>query len=409
MKTPEIIVIGAGASGITAAIQAAKRGLKVTILEANEKPGKKIYATGNGKCNLTNAKMDISCFRGSNPEFINNVISRFNYQDTIKYFSELGLMFKDKNGYLYPASGQASSVVEALVTECRRLDIKILCQLKIEKLYKNKNKFIVVTDNDKFMADAVILACGSFAGISEKKLPNVSGYDMAKQFGHKIIPLVSALTGMRCRNKSFYKKSAGVRCDGEIQLYSEGKLMGSDVGELQLTDYGISGIPVFQLARYASYSIRNKKETCIRADFMPSVTENELKKVLRAKIDRNPECRMSEYMNGIINDKLSAALLEYAGINADKKGKLISDDELLRLVYCIKNYKDYVMEINGFQAAQVLAGGVSLDEINENMESVYEKNLFITGELLDADGICGGYNLQWAWATGYIAGNEVFK
>lgn len=414
MKVPGIIVIGAGASGMTAAIEAAKRGFKVTIIEANDKPGKKIYATGNGKCNLTNKKMDVSCFRGSDIKLIASVLERFGYKDTINYFSELGLMFKDRNGYIYPASGQASSVVKSLVLECEKNDIKILCKVTALNVLKSADIFTVETDNGNYKADGVILSTGSKAGILPGKLPKINGYDITKKLGHKIIPLQPALTGIKCKNNAFYKEVQGVRCDGKIMVYSDNRLAGSDMGELQLTSYGISGIPAFQVSRYAAYSLYNKKNTYIQVDFMPDISSQELISKITYKIHGNPNIKISEYLNGILNNKLAEAIVNYAGINKNITGRDIKEGrDKKRIIGClvqaIKEYKDKVTGVNEFKDAQVLAGGVSLKEIKKNMESAYVKNLYITGEVLDADGICGGYNLQWAWATGYIAGNSILK
>ncbi len=414
MKTKKIIIIGAGASGMVAAIESAKRGFSVTILEVNEKPGKKIYATGNGRCNITNIKMDASYFRGTDITLIESVIERFGYEDTMNYFGELGLMFKDRNGYVYPASGQAASVVNSLVMECDKLNIKILCKVEVKNVNKKNDRFYIDTDNGKFDADGVILSCGSMAGIMANKLPKASGYDFAKGFGHKIIPLVSSLTGMKCGNTSFYKETSGVRCDGNINVYSDDKLLAEDKGELQLTAYGVSGIPTFQVCRYAAYSIKNKKNTYIQIDFMPEISKEELYKQIIKRINRNERLTMPEYLNGILNDKLAVALVSQSGMDRCMKGCDIlkskgGKDKLQNLVNYIKEYNDKVTGINEFKDAQVIAGGVSLKEVDDNMQSIYSENLYMTGEMLDVDGICGGYNLQWAWATGYIAGNSICK
>lgn len=419
-----IIVAGAGASGMVAAIEAAKRGMDVTILEANDRAGKKIYATGNGRCNLTNRRMKISCYNGTDKAFIKSVLDRFGYAETIEYFSELGLMFKDRDGYIYPMSGQAASVAEALLSECKRLDIKILCNVTARDITVNKNRsdgYIVscITGDGKkmtFTAEGVILSCGSIAGISPKKYPAGSGYDLAKRAGHSIAPLVSSLTGIRCKNESFYRTASGVRCDAVIVIYekaSDGteRMLASDKGELQLTDYGVSGIPAFQVSRHAAYSIRDRSVTdtyCI-IDFLPDVSEQELRAAMRRRIERNGENTVLQYFNGILNDKLARALLQASGISVKKRGKELKQSDIDRIAGIIKHFRDSAAAVNDFQNAQVLAGGVRLTELTDSMESVYAKNLYITGELLDADGICGGYNLQWAWATGYIAGNAVLS
>lgn len=407
MKDKKVIVCGAGASGMVAAIMAAIKGHKVTILEANEKPGKKIYATGNGKCNLTNSLMSSSCFRGTNDEFINDIIGRFGYDETILFFKELGLLFKNKNGYVYPKSAQASSVVECLLLECERVGVNIICNDAVLDIIKTRDTFIVKTSSNIFECDAVILSSGSKAGINSNKLPLSTGYDIAKSFGHKLIPIVPALTGLKCKNKKLYKIVSGVRCDAKITLYSHNEIKSFDEGEIQLTDYGVSGIPVFQICRYAGYSLKSKQDTYIAVDFMPDYEKEDIINLLLYKIKRNPNNTLLEYFNGILNSKLALGFIKVAGEDENTRGYDIRDNQIKRLVDMIKGYKDVVMETNNFQNAQVCAGGVSLNEVTLNMESKLVEGLYITGELLDVDGMCGGYNLQWAWATGYIVGMEI--
>lgn len=408
-REKSVIVIGAGASGMVAAIETAKRGIRVTVLEMNDKPGKKIYATGNGRCNLTNTRMELSCFNGTDRDFISSVIDRFGYKDTMEYFSRLGLMFKDRNGYIYPLSGQASSVVQVLINKMEELDIKILCNVEAVDIKKKADLFNVITAKGNYLCNGVIMATGSMAGINTKKLPKNTGFDIAKSFDHKIIPQVPALTGLKCKNKRFYKISGGVRCDGKISIYSKDKLVASDMGELQLVDYGVSGIPAFQVCRHAGYSLRNKKDTYVVLDFMPEYSEEFIREKLSENIKGNPDLGLGFYLGGMLNNKLAKGILDSLNMDEAAKGGALKDKELGKIAHCIKNYSDEVIGTNDFQIAQVCAGGVSLKELNENMESKYVEDLYMTGELLDADGICGGYNLQWAWATGYIAGNNILK
>ena len=408
MSDKKVVIIGAGASGMVAAIEAAKNGYDVTVLEAGDKPGKKIYATGNGKCNLTNENMDMSNFRGTDIGFIEKIISRFDKEETKRYFKELGLMLKDKNGYVYPLSGQASSVVYGLENKCRQLDVKILCSQRVEKVEDAGNrKFIIYTENQKYISDFLIIATGSYAGIPEKKRIHYSGYEIAKQYGHKLIPVVPSLTGIYCKNKEIYKKISGVRTDGRISLYIDKKLIESELGELQLTDYGVSGIPTFQLARCAGYGLKDKKDVSVKIDFLPDISREELYTHLKSKITDNSRGNMQDYLNGVLNNKLIKGLMESIKFDVMSKGKNISEEKLYEIVDGIKNYKDEVVKINDIAYAQVCAGGVSLKTIDENLESIYREGLYFTGEVLDADGKCGGYNLQWAWATGYVAGNSL--
>lgn len=412
-KNRSIIVAGAGASGMVAAIEAAKRELFVTLIEANDEVGKKIYATGNGRCNLTNRKMSEENFRSQNMAFVKEIIDRFGYKETLSYFGELGLCFKDRDGYIYPRSGQASSVAEVLYTACLLYGVHIVLGSPVKAIEKQDNRFIVKTDDKVYRAEGVILACGSLAGIQKGKQLKINGYDLAKSLGHGMIPIVSSLTGLKCENEDFYKAVSGVRCDGKIELWIENdgnyEMIACDDGELQLTAYGVSGIPAFQVSRYAAYGIREKKSVQIKIDFLSGMTLNEIIDMIREKSKRNKNITILQCFTGVLNDKLAAALIKETDTDIHKKVRCIDDSIIIRLAAIIKSYTDNVRGTNDFTAAQVLAGGMRLDEFETTMESKLVSNLYMTGEMLDADGMCGGYNLQWAWATGYIAGNHILK
>lgn len=407
----KVIIVGAGASGLVAAIMAAKKGFDVLVFESNEKPAKKIYATGNGKCNLTNSLMDKTCYRSDDIKKVEDVLSVFGFNETKKFFDDLGIILKDRNGYFYPNSNQAASVAEALVYECERLNIKIVCSSEVREVLVMKDKSFslkvfskLVGSQATYICDKLILACGSNSGVSNKNINKITGYDMAKSLGHEIVPVVSALTALRCKNKKFYNMASGVRCDVLAEVFVDNKLLGSDAGELQLTDYGVSGIPVFQISRFASYGIYYNNDVRIHIDFMPTHTVEELSAYINKILLNNSLVSVSKCLLGMLNSKLVDAILSELKI---KKDTLLKNEDIDNIIYKIKNFEDVVIATNDIQNSQVSAGGVKLSQMDHNMQSKLVENLYITGELLNVDGICGGYNLQWAWATGYIAGKDL--
>lgn len=399
-----IAIIGGGASGMAAAI-AAKRQNKsasVNIFEHKDIPGKKILSTGNGRCNLTNEYMETSCFRSDCPEKIAPVLKRFSENDTLHFFQELGLLTKSRNGYIYPRSDQASAVLSVLRTELKRLGIEVLVNTHVKEIGQTKKGFRIYTDDKNYLADKVILTTGSKAA---KVLgSDGSGYAMAKAFGHKIIPVVPALVQLKV-DKFPFAKASGVRCDACVNAYVNQKLVASDTGELQITAYGISGIPVFQISRYMARALHDKKKAEVIVDFLPQMTDAQLLEFFSNRKQTFKHLNAESFLVGIFNQKLIPILLGLSGIKTNVMAASFTKEQLERLVYQCKHTKLSISDTNGFDNAQICAGGVSLNEININtMESCHINGLFLAGELLDADGICGGYNLQWAWATGVIAG-----
>lgn len=390
-KNRSIIVVGAGASGMVAAIEAAKRGIDVTLLEANSEAGKKIYATGNGRCNLTNKKMSEEYFRSRNMDFVKEIIDSFGYKETISYFEELGLCFKDREGYIYPRSGQASSVAIVLYNTCLLYGVHIVLESPVISIEKKNDFFAVKTMNREYRSKGVVLSCGSLAGIPKEKQLKINGYDLAKSLSHGMIPIVSSLTGLKCENKDFYMASSGVRCDGKIELFAENhgnyQLIACDEGELQLTAYGVSGIPAFQVSRYAAYGIREKKNLQLRIDFQHNMTIDDIINMINVKRTKNKNITILQCFIGVINDKLAKALIKELNTDVNIKACSIDNGLIRKLTEKIKFYTDRITGVNDFASAQVLAGGIRLDEFKTTMESKLVSNLYLTGEMLDADGM----------------------
>lgn len=406
----DIIVTGAGPAGCICAITAARKGAKVLVLEKSDKPLKKLLATGNGKCNFTNAYMESNCFRG-NRNLVNEILPRFGKNETIDFFREIGIYPKNKNGYYYPCSEQASSVAHALITEMQHLDISVKCSIRIEKIEKRKQYFEIDTGKDRYTSKSVVIACGL------KAAPNLgsdgSMFGMIKEFGHRFMPIVPALCGFYCKGADF-KTLAGVRTGASVGVYVEDELVAEDTGELQLTEYGISGIPVFQVSRFASLALYEKKNVTVTLSFLPELTDEELaleltRRINRAKAFGNSR-EIQELLNGLLPQKLSKEMENHISKNYSAF-KHMSDEEFANILFnVIRNRMISVEKARDYEFAQICAGGIKTEDIQvHTLESNLVPGLFFAGEVLDVDGICGGYNLQWAWSSGYVAGNHASR
>lgn len=402
-----IIVIGGGASGMTAAIAAARAGARVTILEHKDRVGKKILSTGNGRCNLTNLDQNLKYYRGSCPEFVLEALRQFSVQSTLKFFGELGIYTKNRNGYLYPHSDQASAVLDVLRMELERLSVKAECDIRVQKIRPSKEGFTVETDKGVRKCGRLILAAGSKA--APKTGSDGSGYELAKALGHKIIPPVPALVQLKAEG-DFFKSLAGIRTDAKVTLRFDGRPMMADTGELQLTAYGISGIPVFQVSRYAARALLSGRKVEAVIDFLPGFDKESWTPFLKQRILKNGHKDMGSFFVGLFHKKLTPVLLKAAGIGMNRRAESLNEREWELLSETIHGFRVKITGTNPFDSAQVCAGGVDTEEIEElSMESKKVPGLYFAGEIVDIDGACGGYNLQWAWSSGFVAGTYAAK
>ena len=403
MSKLEIIVVGGGASGMMAAIQAARRGAFVTILEHMEAPCKKLLATGNGKCNYTNKAQGLDKYYGENPAFVLPVLEQFDVSNTLDFFQSCGVYPKDKNGYIYPYSEQAASVKQILLMEAARLKIKIICNCGIRSIKKEKNRFIFNTKDGIYSSDCCILATGGKTLRASGS--DGSGFLYLDNFRHHIIDVVPGLVGLQGK-QAFFKDIAGIRAGISLKLYIDNQEKAAEKGELQLTNYGISGIVVFQISRIANRALAEHKNVHVKLNFLPEFSKEETKKVLSACMYETTDNRSCEQaLIGLFPNKLIPVLLQEAKINAQAESKKLSALELDQLTRQIRQFRVDITGWNNFDTAQVTAGGVDTNEIdNYSLESKLESGLYFAGEMIDIDGICGGYNLQWAWSSGYVAG-----
>ncbi len=399
-----VAVIGGGAAGMMAAITSAREGARVTILEHKERIGKKILSTGNGRCNFTNTYQTPACYRSDNRDFAWNIIQKFNVEKTISFFKELGIYPKDRNGYLYPYSDQAAAILEVLQIEVAKLDICVMTEINVLDIQPVKRGIRVTTDKKTITADSVILACGSKAAPVTGS--DGSGYQLAKLFGHRIVPVLPALVQLRCAEK-FYKSISGVRVQGTVEIYADDIFLASDTGEIQLTNYGISGIPVFQVSRYAAKALYKKQSVTAILNFMPDMNKEEFLLFLQERITLCPYKTLDEFFTGVFPKKLCELWIRLSRLPKEMRVSDLSGEQLEKLVLLIQHLRTHITETNSFEQAQICCGGVDTTEINpDTLESNYVPGIYFAGELLDVDGICGGYNLQWAWSSGFVAGKE---
>ena len=404
----KVAVVGGGAAGMMAAVQAAYAGARVTVYERNDRVGKKILSTGNGKCNFSNEDMRAACYYGSGAGYVDGFYKQFGVAETKTFFRELGMRIKDRNGYLYPASEQATTVLDVLRYEMERLGIEICAGCRVTGIDGPGNpgyRLMLETETAAYKKrtyDAVILACGGRA--APKTGSDGTGLAMAKRLGHRIVPTVPALTALRC-GETFWKQVAGVRCEARLMLYIDGNGVSSVQGELQLTDYGISGIPVFQFSRIAAYALQEGRTVTVKIDLMPDPGAADTQEAFWAqRWERQKGQSMEQFVTGTVNKKVGLLLLKLAGIRETETVCEIEGARRRKLEQLFHAFEVTVKGTNSFEQAQVCAGGVDFAEVTDRLESVRRPGLFFAGEILDIDGICGGYNLQWAWSSGAVAG-----
>ena len=398
----QVVIIGGGASGLTAAITAARNGKDVTIIEKNNKCGKKLLITGNGKCNFWNQDQNINHYHSSTPDILKNFITKERQNTVLNFFDSLGLVPKIKNGYYYPFSNQASSIQNILLQECQKLNIQIINDVNVEEIIK-KDCFIINPNKENIKAKNIILATGSKA--APKTGSDGSGYDLAKKLGHSIIPPLPSLIQLK-GNETYFKNWSGIRCDVIANLYIDNTFAKKELGEIQLTDYGVSGICIFNLSSKAAIALNNHQKVTLKINFMP-FTQNP-KQYLKTLNQNAYKKTISELLEGFLHYKLIDIILKKANIKRNIPLNTLSENELNNLIKTLTEFELKINMTHTLDHAQVCSGGVPLTEINsQTLESLKTKNLYFTGEIIDIDGDCGGYNLGWAWMSGIIAGKNV--
>lgn len=403
-------IIGGGSSGLMAGISCADCGHEVEIIEHMNRPGKKLLLTGSGKCNLTNRDMDINHFHCNDLKKVIYILNCFDNGSTISFFEKLGLLTKERNGYYYPYQDQACAVLDILRYRLRNLGVSIRTECDVTDIIPKNSGYIVSTSAGDFYYDAVIMAQGSKA--APKTGSDGSGYELAKKLGHKIVKPLPALTQLRCK-EDFFPSLAGIRCQGSVSIKVDGCIVASDKGELQLNNYGISGIPVMQVSHLAVKSLDEGKKVNASLCFLPGVFDGSTtledacrvcSEMLKERFASDNQKTCEESLIGLFNKNLGNCILKRCNINLNKRACLLDDKQINLISRMILDFEVCVIGANGFDSCQICQGGVDINEVTCNLESIHCKNLFFCGEILDVHGDCGGYNLQWAWSSGYVAG-----
>ena len=385
----KIGIIGRGASGLVTAIVAKTNNNDVTILERNSECGKKILATGNGRCNYWNTYQDLSCYNSNSIDKIKELINDSTEKEVLSFFKGIGIIPKIKNGYWYPMTNQAKTIKDALIEECLNKKVEVKNNYLVENIKLINNKFII---NNELEFDKLVISTGSYA--SPKTGSDGMGYRFLKELNHNIIKPLPALVQLNTKKYDFLKKWKGIRCDVRVRQVEDGIEKNSETGEIQLTDYGVSGICIFNLSNDIARGLDNNKKEEVLIDFLPSVTDEELKELLS---NNKP---IKNTLSKLINEVIVDILIKENNIN--------DNTNYNELIKCIRCFKVEIESTKSFNEAQVSSGGLSLEDINlSTMESNKVKNLYVTGELLDITGICGGYNLGIAWRSAIVAGKSL--
>ena len=405
----KIAIIGGGASGLFAAIIALENGsdVNVTIFERLNRVGKKILATGNGRCNITN---EFACetdengklkyFHGKNSDFAKFSFSKFNTKDLIDYFSKNGLTFRKENDKYFPFSEQAGTILDFLRLKCEMLGVNFVTDTEIKEIISKNEKFIV--NNQSF--DKVIIASG---GKSSPHLgSNGSGYALLEKFGHKTTKLFPAITQIKTETE-YVKQLKGIKADANCSIFIKNELKRQEFGQVLFAEYGLSGPPIFQLSRIAA---TNYDKNCyITLDFMTDKSEKEVFNLIKTIIEKpfTYPLTTENLLSLILNKRLGQIIIKYCGFKLNTDVYSLKDSDLMKIASAIKCFKLKVTGVNGFQNAQVTAGGIETKDFNDKtLESKLKNGLFACVEVLDIDGDCGGFNLQWAFSSGFIAGNS---
>ena len=392
-------IIGAGASGMAAALAAVENeNVQVELFERQARVGRKLQATGNGRCNLTNLHASIGHYHGEDSAFAAFALESMDPEATIRWFQDLGLFtVAEDSGKVYPYSDQANSVVDVLryAIDQERIQLHLGCE--VQKIHREDGGFTIECSDGLTRCDKLIVACGGLAGT--KLGGSMSGYKILSKLGHKTSRLRPSLVQLRCAwgGKVALK---GVRANCHVRILKNNALFAESCGELQFTDYGLSGPVIFEVSRDACYG---GGSWIARLDFLPAYSENELIAELERRRARN--ISMEELLVGMTHNRLGRVLVKTAGIAGSMRSVDLKDAEILEIVRALKAFEIVLTEPMGMDCAQVTAGGVLTGDFDPTtMESKLVPGLYACGEVLDIDGDCGGFNLQWAWSSGYLAG-----
>lgn len=405
----DILIVGGGASGIMAAIAAKTTfpKLKIAIVERLSRVGKKILATGNGRCNLSNRDINIDRYHGENPKFVMSAFSKFSAQKTIDFFASLGIISKEEDGgKIFPCGGQASALLDLLRLRLIKLDIPEITDFEVAEIKSKKEGFSVKSRQGKIIDCRKIIICaGGEAG--PQFGTDGSAFKLLQNLGHSKTAVYPALTRLKS-SSAWHKALQGIKFDGKATLKTGGKAVRTEYGEILFTDYGLSGPPILQLSGEAAKSLSHNKKTVISLDLMPEKSADEIKNTIKFLIRSNPDMPLEFFFSGMLNKQIGKIIVKAAGLGKlSRRADSLSAEEITDVSALIKCWDFEISGHTGWRDAQVTAGGIKTSEFfPSTMESRFVPGLYAAGEILDIYGDCGGFNLQWAWSSGYLAGKS---
>ncbi len=401
----KIIVAGAGAAGMCAAIAAAREGAEVTILEKNDSSGKKLSMTGNGRCNLSNLNLSEEGYNESARGRLKKLLNVFGVRETIEFFYSLGLVLSDESGYLYPATGQASSVVSLLNRECERLSVNVVYGEQVKAVIPKDNSnisFVVKTNKNIYECDRVIIATGSLSGPVTCKATG-DGYYICEKLGMTKRDTFPALSPLLSYDETLPSES-GVRSIAKVSFLIGDGVFSSEYGEVQITKNGISGIPVLQASGQVAFHLSKNRPVTASIDFFPGYKEDEFDELMEKMITLPGERTLNDLLSGFCNSNINNMVLKRMKLSPKMKLKNVGKSMLKCVLLKYRDLRIDIKEVADYKKSQVTKGGISMGDLDDNLQCKTTPGVFVVGEICDVDGRCGGYNLQWAWTSGYIAG-----
>ena len=398
MEKEKWIIIGGGASGLTAAITLRRRGHPVLLLERNDRIGKKLLASGNGRCNLTNRTVTPECFHSTDPSFVSSALKGYGPERIEAFFEALGLpLVEGRDGQMFPMSLQAATVVAYLHHAATQAGVEIRTGTDVTRIVPETGSFEVHAGDDRYVAANVMLSAGSPAAPQLGGSPD--GLELARRLGHTVHPPYPALVQLES-DAPWLKRTAGVKLEGIARLHVNGEKVEEKRGDLLFTPYGISGLAILDLSRTASLALQEGAWCELRLDLLPRLNKEQLTRLLQHRIDPASDKPLDLWLNGLLPKKLVPVVLEQARCAAHTESAL-GRKQINRLVHAIQNLTLPVTATHGFKHAEAAGGGVDVREIDPiTMASRIVPGLFFGGEILDVVGDRGGYNLHWAWVTG---------
>ena len=400
----DVAIIGAGPAGIMAAITAKQNGASVVLIEKNEAIGRKILATGNGRCNITNRLAKVENYHGSNPEFIGNVLNSFDQHKTIKFFEDLGLILKEEDrGRMFPRTNQATSVVDILAQELDRLKVDVKLNAEVKKIENKSEWEITLGDATKISAEKLILTTGGRA--AHQFGSSGDGHFWMKNLGHKVEDIHAALVPLETK-ELWVKDIQGLKVEAQASFFVDDELVSKRSGDLIFTHFGLSGPAIMSQARFVAPFVE-KNEVKVQLDFMSEQPKHDLDEMIAKIFNISGAKSVKNALVGLVPAKLIPIILKESGIDENKNAAEISKTQRAEIVRNLKSLTLGIAKLRPLKEAQVTRGGISTDEINhETLESTKIKNLYFAGEVMDVDGDSGGFNLQWAWSSGHLAGES---